>query len=221
MEHNNTIIYYELIKVLRFLQEYGYINFGEILDTINPDEIGAKHITQKGIIGSQINECNEILLTELIVNGIFDELDIFEIIAVVSLFIDTKPLDDENSTSTHTTLNISSKLRNTIDKSIQIKDIMENAEGKYNISLETDWDLNFNMIIPSMSWASGKSFGEIYYGNFEGNFIKDMIKINNIINDLQVMAEFLGKLELTSKCSKIEDKIIRDMVTVDSLYIKN
>ena len=220
-EHNNTIIYYELIKVLRFLQEYGYINFGDILDTINPDEIGAKHITQKGIIGSQINECNEILLTELIVNGIFDELDIFEIIAIASLFIDTKPLDDENCTSTHTTLNISSKLRNTIDKSIQIKDIMENAEGKYNISLETDWDLNFNMIIPSMSWASGKHFGEIYYGNFEGNFIKDMIKINNIINDLQVMAEFLGKLELMSKCSKIEDKIIRDMVTVDSLYIKN
>ena len=35
------------------------------------------------------------------------------------------------------------------------------------------------------------------------------------------MAEFLGKLELMAKCSKIEDLIIRDMVTVDSLYIQN
>ena len=98
---------------------------------------------------------------------------------------------------------------------------MESAEAKYNVSLENDWSLNFNMIIPSMLWASGKKFNEIYYDNFEGNFIKDMIKINNIISDLKVMAEFLGKLELMAKCSKIEDLIIRDMVTVDSLYIQN
>jgi len=38
---------------------------------------------------------------------------------------------------------------------------------------------------------------------------------------LEVMAEFLGKLELIAKCSRIESLVVRDMVTIDSLYIKN
>ena len=221
-ESCNTMINYELVKVLTFLQERGFINYKDGIDAnIDPDKITNKDITEKGIIASQINECNEALFTELIVNDIFDNLNIYEIIAVISMFIETKPIEEENRISTHTSLKLSENLNNAIYQCIEIRDEMESAEAKYNVSLENDWSLNFNMILPSMLWASGKKFNEIYYDNFEGNFIKDMIKINNIISDLKVMAEFLGKLELMAKCSKIEDLIIRDMVTVDSLYIQN
>jgi superfamily II RNA helicase len=188
---------------------------------MNPDNIKKEHITKKGIMASQINECNEILFPEIIMNDIFKELNVLEVIGILSMFIKTKPLDEEYLVYDHHTLNISKKMKESIDKMFNISENLYQMEQNYQIKLETDWDLNLNMIVPSMIWASGKLFSEIYYDNFEGNFIKDMIKIGNISKDLEVMAEFLGKLELMAKCSRIESLVVRDMVTIDSLYIKN
>ena len=72
-----------------------------------------------------------------------------------------------------------------------------------------------------MQWAEGKDFKDIEFYNFEGNFIREIIKIGKISEDLVIMSELIEKLELMSKASKIEELIIRDIVTVDSLYIKN
>ena len=47
-----------------------------------------------------------------------------------------------------------------------------------------------------------------------------MIKLNNIIQDVIKVAELLNKVELVSSASKIEQKIIRDIVNVESLYVK-
>ena len=221
LNYHNTIINSDLIKILKFLQDNDYINYDNITPDMNPDNIKKEHITKKGIMASQINECNEILFPEIIMNDIFKELNVIEIIGILSMFIKTKPLDEEYLVYDHHTLNISKKMKESIDKMFNISENLHQMEQNYQIKLETDWDLNLNMIVPSMIWASGKLFSEIYYDNFEGNFIKDMIKIGNISKDLEVMAEFLGKLELMAKCSRIESLVVRDMVTIDSLYIKN
>ena len=221
LNYHNTIINSDLIKVLRFLQDNDYINYGDITPDMNPDNIKKEHITKKGIMASQMNECNEILFPEIIINDVFKGLNVLEIIGILSLFIKTKPLDEERLVYDHHTLNISKKMKESIDKMFSISENLYKMEQDFKIQLETDWDLNINMIVPSMIWASGKTFPETHYDNFEGNFIKDMIKIGNISKDLEVMAEFLGKLELMAKCSRIESLVVRDMVTIDSLYIKN
>ena len=69
-------------------------------------------------------------------------------------------------------------------------------------------------------WSKGKSFDELCYDGFEGNFIKDMIKIDNIGKVLETMAEIVGNLDLMKKISQISNYIIRDFVTVDSLYVR-
>ena len=221
LNYHNTIINTDLIKVLKFLQNNDYINYGDITSDMNPDNIKKEHITKKGIMGSQINECNEILFPEIIINDVFKELNVLEIIGILSMFLETKPLDEEKLVYDHYNLNISTKMKESIDKMFSISEYLSQMEQEFEIQLETNWNLNLNMIMPSMMWASGKLFTETHYDNFEGNFIKDMIKIGNISKDLEVMGEFLGKLELMAKCSKIDSLIIRDMVTIDSLYIKN
>ena len=69
-------------------------------------------------------------------------------------------------------------------------------------------------------WSSGKLFQELDYVNFEGNFIRDMIRIDNIAKDLETMSEIVGKLDTMNSASQINEKIIRDIVTVESIYVR-
>ena len=55
---------------------------------------------------------------------------------------------------------------------------------------------------------------------FEGNFIKDMIKINNILMELETASEIVENIKLYQLCQEAKLLIIRDVVNIDSLYLK-
>ena len=44
--------------------------------------------------------------------------------------------------------------------------------------------LNLDMAEYGFMWASGSEFYKLDFVNFEGNFIRDMIRIDNIAKDL-------------------------------------
>ena len=77
------------------------------------------------------------------------------------------------------------------------------------------------MVEPVYLWVNGKPFNEIIfkYNLYSGNFVKDIIKINNIVQDIIKMAKLLDKTHLVSIASQIENKIIRDNVNTESLYV--
>ena len=70
-------------------------------------------------------------------------------------------------------------------------------------------------------WSNNKSFTEIIkeYEIFEGNFIKNMQKIQNIVNELNTVAEILEEHDLLKKLQNIESLIIKDIVDAKSLYL--
>ena len=47
-----------------------------------------------------------------------------------------------------------------------------------------------------------------------------VIKLNNLVQDVIKVAEVLNKVELMSNASKIESLLIRDTVSLESLYVK-
>ena len=60
-----------------------------------------------------------------------------------------------------------------------------------------------------------KSFGDIY----EGTFIRNILRIKNIIDNLKNISEMLNKSELLKKLENLDSILIRDQVTTESLYI--
>ena len=58
------------------------------------------------------------------------------------------------------------------------------------------------------------------YSIFEGNLIKDFLKIYNLSAEVEKIAEMLSKNNLVIEASKLKDNILRDIVNVESLYIK-
>ena len=56
---------------------------------------------------------------------------------------------------------------------------------------------------------------------YEGNFVKNIMKILNICNEIVNVCEMIGKTELIEKMENIESIILRDIVSFDSIYLLN
>lgn len=203
-----NVINQDITKIIHFLINHNYINEGE--------EINPERVTVKGIIASQINDCNPIILTEILINDILDDLTIPEIASILSILIDGK--DNE------TTI-ISNKLGYRVSEKLyqiqQISSNMSDDEFRRGLDINSNWTLNLDGMDIAYEWASGKKLKELSLTVYEGNFIKEMIKINNIALNVQKMSEMLGKTELSKKAEELQTIMMRDIVNVDSLYIKN
>ena len=54
---------------------------------------------------------------------------------------------------------------------------------------------------------------------FQGEFIKSILKINNMVNELSKVAEYLQNIPLLDKLKKIPELILKFTATNQSLYV--
>ena len=199
--------------MISFLHYYSYISEDLPIIELNP-----MHITKKGNVGAYINECNFMLLTEIINDGLLDNLTAEEIIAVMAIFIEDK---DENNKNINEMI-----LTNNIKNTIHIihnyaLDFSLKESSIVNYTNEDFWSISTEFVEVAYLWAQGFCIGEIKtkINIYEGNFIKNITKINNIVNDIINSLDILNKIDLIAKLQDIEPLLIRDIVTVSSLYI--
>ena len=210
IEFSKSKIDAELHRILLMLLQFDYIKLptsGNIMDITKTD------VTIKGIMASQVNQCQELFLVEMIYHGIFKDLAPEEIIAVLSIFSDTKTSNTKNTIPNN-------KIKNAIDQTIQIGEQLWTAEDKLSIRLNSNWEIINDLVDISYNWAKNN---EMIHGDiiFEGEFIKEMIKIGHIAEDLEMLCDILQDNHLKSIVAQINPLIIKEVVCVDSLYIKN
>lgn len=192
-----------LLKQLNyFLTKHGY------LDNNN--------LTLKGICITYINECNPFILVELFLNNHFINKTPIEIIQLLSIFCDENNLEEDNIKSDNLQHSIS-YVQNLIKQFIQTEVELRRENDDY-------WKITLSYIKLSYEWASGKPTGYIInlldeINEYEGNFIKNMIKITNIANTLKILCNITNRLELIDKLDNIDILIKRDIVNNGSLYI--
>ena len=95
-------------------------------------------------------------------------------------------------------------------------------EYNSNIDIGSDWNLYLSFIGPAYDWANGKSIYEIYasYENiYEGTFIRNILRINNIVENIKNIASMINNSDLLKKLENLDSILIRDQVTTESLYI--
>ena len=217
--NNDNFLNNIIIEILEFLQIHNYI-IPEV-DINKYEMIEPEHITVKGIISSQINECNEILLTEIIVNGCLDCLTKQELCVVLSMFIDSK-LNNSDEEHEPSGLDVSSRIKDKMYEIAELKDKIVYSLTKDLSQLDSNWELYLNMCVVVNSWVNGCTCNDISnnYDIYIGSFVKDIIKLNNIVQNVMMSAEIIGNYDLQSKCSEIETILIRDIVNMDSIYLK-
>jgi superfamily II RNA helicase len=205
----------ELSVARNFLQDLNFIS--ETNKSI--EELSRDNLTKKGLMASEINECNEVLLTELIDRNLLDDLTLPEIFGVLAIFIEDRSDDEIFISSLEITDNMKEVLYEIGDLNIEL----DNVAINYNIGYNPYLSLSF--VLPAYMWANGEEVYEIYKKNsiemYEGNFVKNIFKILNICNEITYVCELIGKPNLIRKLENIESIILRDIVSFDSIYLLN
>ena len=158
------------------------------------------------------------MLTEIITNKFFLELNQAEIVAVLSAFIEEK----SNKITQISELNVTDLTKQVLADISYIADDFGSYEYNSGINIESDWQLYLSFIGPAYDWAKGKSIFDIYntYPDvYEGTFIRNILRIYNMIENIKGIAEMCNQPEIIKKLEGIEEILVREQVTTESLYI--
>ena len=144
----------------------------------------------EGFIGSHLVE-------ELLNSNLLDDLDYMELAAVLSLFSDSKPIDKNMEELEDE--NIPDTLYKIIDFIESKSKEWEEEQIRNRLDINMDWHINRYIVGGVYRWMNGDRINDIieYYNIFEGNFIKDMLKIYNIAGDLIDMARIMDKNKIS------------------------
>jgi superfamily II RNA helicase len=222
LENYNKI---EINNIIDFLLKNDYITFAETHNIWNSiekklymDYYNTMILTTRGLIAENINECNCILLTEIIMNKYLEQHSIEEIIGILCIFIEEKTEYDIYIND----LNLPDNMNKTIKEIQKLSNKYENIEAELNINIKTNWTIYLSFVETGYMWACMKNIYEIYNicDIYEGNFIKNIIELNNICENIKNICEMIKNYDLLKKIEDTHKILIREQVTLESLYIK-
>jgi len=185
-------------------------------------------ITPKGRLAVYIQETHCLAFVELLTkHNYFNDFNAYDIAAILSCFANIR-VKEESKIYNPSTLTCSDKLNILL---IDLKDIYENymtIEQNIGISNSAQLSYTFELVNPILNWCESQDeitcrgiiqTCEHEYQLFTGEFIKSILKINNMANELKMIAEDIGNIELLHKLSEIPDMSLKYVATNQSLYV--
>jgi superfamily II RNA helicase len=207
-------------QIAKFLEKTGYL-------TINDQN--KECLTDYGIMASQINECNPFILTEIFTGNILEQLNAKQIICFLSIFTERI---DKNETAQNT-INQNTPVNQTIREAVEyiVSKINEYQSVESLLGFPPNdnyWELSYDYLEITQLWVDMDLKKEDHsrilqklrdLEEYEGSFIKNMLKINNIVNNLIMLSNSTQYMDLLPVLQEIEPLIVKGMVNVDSLHI--
>ena len=174
-------------------------------------------LTTKGTCAANINECNGIIITEIIFSGLLDNLDTKQIIALMSIFLNPPRTQEDYNYNSYNLTKEYKEIKKIIEK-ITIE------ENNYNIFLTEYWYIDDSYIDIVLMWCNNKPLSDIIVylyemGEYEGNFVRNMLKLNNIINNIVTVGTIINDIKIVDKLKDASSLILKDIVNVNSLYL--
>ena len=158
-------------------------------------------------------------------NSKFHILKTNEIIGFLSCFTNISVPDDKKLILPDS----ESKLLNEfIQEVFQFYDENKNFENSNGIKSDVDNEIHFDLINYIIDWTKCQNDLEckeilqrlvLEKNIFSGEFIKSILKINNIVEELKNICEIIGLMDLYHKLNEIPEMTLKYIVTNQSLYV--
>eukprot|EP00898_Chlorokybus_atmophyticus_P007257 jgi/Chlat1/7532/Chrsp62S07029 len=193
----------ELKARRRVLRRLGYI-----------DEDGVVQV--KGRVACEISSGDELVLTEMIFNGTFNELTPDEAVALCSCFV----WSEKVSTG--------AKLKEQLARALGVLQDTVRRVGKVAVECKMELDVEeyTNSFRPDLmevvyAWARGAKFAEVLKlcEVFEGSLIRALRRLEELLRQICAAARSIGETDLEAKFEDGIKRIKRDIVFAASLYL--
>ncbi|KAI9321903.1 rRNA-processing arch domain-containing protein [Dichotomocladium elegans] len=204
MEARSIVQLEELKRRKRVLRRMGFTSSADVVE-------------MKGRVACEISTGDELLLTEMIFQNVFNDLTVDQTVALLSCFVfDSRP---DNSART-TVLELDGPLRL----------MQETARRIAKVSLDCKMDMDeeeyvkrFNPGLMEVvyAWCQGAKFSHIckMTDEYEGSMIRVFRRLEELLRQMVAAAKSIGNTELENKFSKGIDKLHRDIIFAASLYL--
>lgn len=187
----------------RVLRRLGYCTASDVIE-------------MKGRVACEISSGDELLMTELLFNGVFNDLSVQQCCALVSCFV----FDEKANEMPKLTETLSGPLRLMQDTARRIARVSREAK------IDIDEELYVDSFRPHMmdivnAWCNGCTFSEICKMTdvFEGSIIRCMRRLEETLRQMCQASKAIGNTELENKFAEGIRRIKRDIVFAASLYL--
>ena len=212
LTNNQESLELNVNKVINLLRQSGFINDLNMLSI-------------KGSIATNIREVHCLIFAELIESGKLKKFEAKELVGLLSCFTNVSVPDDKCA------LQPISKYENVKDIVQQISDMyfkQFNDELNNRINTGIDYTMHFDLIDYVIRWCECENdvdckalLQEISAEKeiFLGEFIKAILKINNISLEMEKVAELIGDIEFLSVIKQVPQLTLKYVATNQSLYV--
>ncbi|KAK1224450.1 ATP-dependent RNA helicase mtr4 [Marasmius sp. AFHP31] len=189
----------------RVLRRLGFTNANDIVDV-------------KGRVACEISTGDELLLTELIFNGVFNTLEPEQCAALLSCFV----FDEKSEHPTKLKEELAAPLR--VMQEIARRIAKVSKESKLPVD-EDQYVASFKVELMDavMQWCRGASFSEIckLTDTFEGSLIRVFRRLGELLRQMAMAAKVIGNSELQQKFEKTSEMLERpnSVIFCSSLYL--
>nr|CAD7458150.1 unnamed protein product [Timema tahoe] len=170
----------------------------------------------KGRVACELSSTDELLLTELIFNGTFNNLTAPQCAALLSCFV----CDEKSSEMPKMSEELSGPLRQMQDMARRI------ARISNDVKMDMDEETYVSQFKPFLmdvvhAWCHGITFLELCKMTdiFEGSIIRCFRRLEEVLRQLCQAAKTMGNAELDAKFSECIKLIKRDIIFAASLYL--
>jgi superfamily II RNA helicase len=175
-------------------------------------------ITAKGEYACVLKEVHCLVFPDLLVVSYFDDKTIEQLVEIFSCFTNITVNEDYRETATPSSM-----------KQIVIM-YQECFQEECSIGIHggIEYEIQYDLFHYMAEWCRGECVEDCKWvlqkmleekGIFLGEFVKALLKINNIAAEIASIAEKMGNMNLLAVLKAIPDKILKYVVTNQSLYV--
>ena len=152
----------------------------------------------------------------------------FELLTCIHIGRLTSQKFDKNAVNAYTLNSEDSSINKFIKEVANMYEDKKELEIQERIDTGIDYNIHFDLIDYVVEWASCTNEADCKLlldriGTekeiFLGEFIKALLKINNIASEMERVAELLGDVEFLHKLKQIPELTLKFVATNQSLYV--
>jgi superfamily II RNA helicase len=184
------------------------------------DEVGS--LTKRGVVFRSVHDGNAFLLSRLLDSNLLDDLEPSSMVAVFSMFVAEKEKEDLLWEEVGCPSPVEKACAEEVFRwAAEYKDKELVLVQDLPFVFAQDWALSRTMMRAARDWYEGKPWYQIrqYHHDFEGNFIKNVLRLTNFIQSLYQTATLVHHAPILQHMEDIQTRMVRDMVMNVSLYV--
>jgi len=200
----------QVVTILKMLINYGFVKEDPL------------ELTNVGTLATNLREVHCLIFSNLFDSKKLDDLSAQQLISFFSCFTNVRVCDELKS-------NIPKSQDKVVEKLVvYVTEMYNDYQSKEVFDTGVDYNIHYDLMDYVSLWCLCENEKECKHllqklheekQIFLGEFVKSLLKINNISNEMSKIAELTGNVSFLSKLKEIPNLTLKYVVTNQSLYV--